>query len=134
MPRNTRWIRQSSRNAAVGPYLHTHTCTNQIKLHLQALPEVPFTAFTNVAKSLNLRNHRADTPFLCSSDEPAEYKNRGDLESDMGVRKACRFSRTLLGPCSGLEDREFGFTNGKPCVIVKLNRIVNFHPRVNAGF
>lgn len=64
-------------------------------------------------------------------EEPAEYKNRGELESDMGVRKACRFSRTVLGPCSGLEDREFGFKEGKPCVIVKLNRIVNFRPRVN---
>lgn len=66
----------------------------------------------------------------CSPDEPAEYRNRGELESDMGVRKACRFSRALLGPCSGLEDREFGFKEGKPCVIVKLNRIVNFTPRV----
>lgn len=68
------------------------------------------------------------------SDEPAEYKNRGDLESDMGVRKACRFSRALLGPCSGLEDAEFGFKDGKPCLIVKLNRIVNFRPRVMEGF
>uniref|UniRef100_A0A8D3DWL4 Sodium/potassium-transporting ATPase subunit beta n=1 Tax=Scophthalmus maximus TaxID=52904 RepID=A0A8D3DWL4_SCOMX len=62
-------------------------------------------------------------------EEPTEYKNRGDLESDVGVRKACRFSRSLLGPCSGIEDREFGFKEGKPCLIVKLNRIVNFRPR-----
>lgn len=72
---------------------------------------------------------------FCSPDEPSEYRNRGELESDIGVRKVCRFSRALLGPCSGLEDREFGFKEGKPCVIVKLNRIVNFRPKVNAiGF
>lgn len=63
-------------------------------------------------------------------DEPAEYKNRGDLESDVGIRKACRFPRSLLGPCSGIEDREFGFKEGKPCLIVKLNRIVNYRPKV----
>ncbi|XP_054479883.1 sodium/potassium-transporting ATPase subunit beta-1b [Anoplopoma fimbria] len=62
-------------------------------------------------------------------EEPAEYKHRGDLESDVGIRKACRFSRTWLGPCSGIEDRDFGFKEGKPCVIVKLNRIVNFRPK-----
>lgn len=63
-------------------------------------------------------------------EEPAEYKNRGDLESDVGIRKACRFSRAVLGPCSGIEDRDFGFKEGKPCLIVKLNRIVNFYPKV----
>ncbi|XP_056156899.1 sodium/potassium-transporting ATPase subunit beta-233-like [Lampris incognitus] len=62
-------------------------------------------------------------------EEPADYKNRGDLESDVGIRKACRFSRRLLGPCSGIQDREFGFKEGKPCIIVKLNRIVYFWPR-----
>ncbi|KAK5847970.1 hypothetical protein PBY51_017057 [Eleginops maclovinus] len=61
--------------------------------------------------------------------DPGEYKNRGELESDAGIRKACRFSRTQLGPCSGLEDPDFGFKEGKPCFIVKLNRIVNFRPK-----
>ncbi|KAM9835938.1 sodium/potassium-transporting ATPase subunit beta-1b [Aulostomus maculatus] len=62
-------------------------------------------------------------------DEPDEYKNRGDLEIDVGVRKACRFPRSVLGPCSGIEDPDFGFKQGKPCLIVKLNRIVNFRPK-----
>lgn len=65
--------------------------------------------------------------------DPADYKNRGDLESEVGARRACRFSRSLLGPCSGIEDREFGFRDGKPCIVVKLNRIVNFRPRPPAS-
>ncbi|KAM6893642.1 sodium/potassium-transporting ATPase subunit beta-1b [Xenentodon cancila] len=67
--------------------------------------------------------------FEDCGEEPGEYKHRGDLESDMGVRKACRFSRNLLGPCSGLQDTQFGFDQGKPCLIVKLNRIVNYRPK-----
>ncbi|XP_075999931.1 sodium/potassium-transporting ATPase subunit beta-1b [Genypterus blacodes] len=75
-------------------------------------------------------NQRDQMRYEDCGEEPGEYKNRGDLESEVGMRKACRFSRTLLGPCSGIEDREFGFKEGKPCIIVKLNRIVNFRPRV----
>lgn len=79
-------------------------------------------------------NFRKRNPLLVPLDQPADYKNRGDLDSDVGVRKACRFSRALLGPCSGLEDTEFGFKEGKPCLIVKLNRIVNYRPRVTLAF
>ncbi|KAJ0062393.1 hypothetical protein NL108_011007 [Boleophthalmus pectinirostris] len=69
------------------------------------------------------------TKFEDCGDVPADFKHRGDLESDVGTRRACKFPRSLLGPCSGIEDRNFGFADGKPCIIVKLNRIVNFRPR-----
>ncbi|KAM9358116.1 sodium/potassium-transporting ATPase subunit beta-1a [Symphorus nematophorus] len=60
---------------------------------------------------------------------PQPYKDRGSMETDTAQRKACRFSRSLLGSCSGLSDTSFGFKSGKPCLIVKLNRIVNFRPK-----
>lgn len=63
-------------------------------------------------------------------DTPAGYSERGSLENDQGKRQACRFSRAWLRECSGVDDPSFGFKDGKPCIIVKLNRIVNFRPRV----
>uniref|UniRef100_UPI0037E93318 sodium/potassium-transporting ATPase subunit beta-1a n=1 Tax=Semicossyphus pulcher TaxID=241346 RepID=UPI0037E93318 len=67
--------------------------------------------------------------FENCGETPQPYKERGDLESDLQKRKACRFSRSLLGKCSGDSDPSYGFKDGKPCIIVKLNRIVNFLPR-----
>ncbi|XP_018559984.1 sodium/potassium-transporting ATPase subunit beta-1b [Lates calcarifer] len=91
---------------------------------------LPYTkALRDFLAKYDDENQRDQMKFEDCGEEPADYKNRGDLESDVGVRKACRFSRTLLGPCSGIEDRDFGFKDGKPCLIVKLNRIVNFRPR-----
>ncbi|KAL7891215.1 hypothetical protein AOLI_G00006910 [Acnodon oligacanthus] len=73
------------------------------------------------------------TKYEDCGETPDAYKNRGELESDIGVRKACRFKKALLGACSGIEDNTFGFKDGKPCLIVKLNRIVNFRPRPPAS-
>lgn len=64
------------------------------------------------------------------ADVPKTYTDRGNLESDAGQRKACRFSKSLLSSCSGESDPTYGFSKGKPCIIVKLNRIVNYRPRV----
>ncbi|KAM9454683.1 sodium/potassium-transporting ATPase subunit beta-1b [Clarias gariepinus] len=72
---------------------------------------------------------RDQLKFEDCGEQPDGYKNRGDLESEIGIRKACRFRKDLLGPCSGTEDQYFGFSDGKPCLIIKLNRIVNFRPK-----
>jgi len=86
------------------------------------------TSMTNFLVKYNPDVQSKDLKFEdCPDVTPARM--RGDLDTDKGMRNACRFSRSLLEACSGESDPSFGFKEGKPCLIVKLNRIVNYIPR-----
>ncbi|XP_076012432.1 potassium-transporting ATPase subunit beta-like [Genypterus blacodes] len=41
---------------------------------------------------------------------------------------ACPFTQSMLGACSGLDDPSFGYNCSMPCVVIKMNRIINFLP------
>ncbi|KAK7877506.1 hypothetical protein WMY93_031846 [Mugilogobius chulae] len=43
-------------------------------------------------------------------------------------RKVCQFRRSLLRSCSGLTDPQFGFKDGRPCVLIRMNRVVGLKP------
>ncbi|KAJ8247019.1 hypothetical protein GJAV_G00257840 [Gymnothorax javanicus] len=68
--------------------------------------------------------------FEDCGETPRTYTDRGPLDNSQGGKKVCMFKRSWLDKCSGLEDQYFGFSQGKPCLIVKLNRIINFRPKV----
>ncbi|XP_062380196.1 protein ATP1B4 [Sardina pilchardus] len=51
-----------------------------------------------------------------------------DDKEESAERKACQFKRSWLGECSGVADRHFGYSQGKPCILLKMNRILGYLP------
>ncbi|XP_044145815.1 sodium/potassium-transporting ATPase subunit beta-3 [Bufo gargarizans] len=53
-------------------------------------------------------------------------------QEEVKEKKSCLFNRSSLGPCAGLEGNEyFGYNDGSPCVLVKMNRIIGLKPDGN---
>lgn len=55
----------------------------------------------------------------CTQDR---YFMQDDLE-ESAERKACQFKRSSLGDCSGLQDPHYGYSQGRPCVLLRMNRV-----------
>ncbi|KAM9845306.1 sodium/potassium-transporting ATPase subunit beta-3-like [Aulostomus maculatus] len=75
--------------------------------------------------------------FLRGYNDSVQEKNedcrRGDYflqdDSEEMPKKVCRFKRSSLSFCSGLSDLSFGYSDGKPCILLKMNRIIGLKPR-----
>lgn len=48
-------------------------------------------------------------------------------QDNEAAKKVCQFKRSVLHYCSGLRDPTFGYAAGKPCVIVRMNRVSEQH-------
>lgn len=63
--------------------------------------------------------------FTVHKPDPTQSPNQNP---DLVQRKVCQFKRSLLRSCSGLVDPSFGFRDGRPCVILRMNRVVGLKP------
>lgn len=44
-------------------------------------------------------------------------------QDEVEEKKVCQFKRSVLRQCSGLADSNFGYSEGQPCILVKMNRV-----------
>ncbi|XP_066570726.1 protein ATP1B4 [Amia ocellicauda] len=51
-----------------------------------------------------------------------------DDKEESAERKACQFKRSLLRNCSGETDPSFGYSEGKPCIFIRMNRVLGYLP------
>ncbi|XP_022618010.1 sodium/potassium-transporting ATPase subunit beta-2-like isoform X2 [Seriola dumerili] len=65
----------------------------------------------------------------CTPDQYFKQDDSGDVKNN--PKRSCQFNRTILEDCSGIEDRYYGYQSGKPCIIIKLNRVIGMLPGKN---
>ncbi|XP_065131805.1 sodium/potassium-transporting ATPase subunit beta-2a [Paramisgurnus dabryanus] len=62
----------------------------------------------------------------CTPDKYFIQEDSGEVRNN--PKRSCQFNRTMLGNCSGLTDRTYGYEEGQPCVLIKLNRVIGMLP------
>ncbi|XP_058037574.1 sodium/potassium-transporting ATPase subunit beta-2 [Ahaetulla prasina] len=63
--------------------------------------------------------------------QPGRYNEQPDNGVLNYPKRACQFNRTMLRDCSGLNDSTYGYQEGRPCILVKMNRVINFYAGAN---
>ncbi|XP_077074689.1 sodium/potassium-transporting ATPase subunit beta-2a [Siphateles boraxobius] len=62
----------------------------------------------------------------CTPDKYFIQEDSGEVRNN--PKRSCQFNRTILEDCSGITDRTYGYLEGKPCVLIKLNRVIGMTP------
>lgn len=64
---------------------------------------------------------QAQKNYECKPDQYFIQEDSGSLKNF--PKRSCQFKRSILEDCSGITDRYYGYNEGKPCIIIKLNRV-----------
>ncbi|XP_035289789.1 sodium/potassium-transporting ATPase subunit beta-2-like isoform X2 [Anguilla anguilla] len=69
---------------------------------------------------------QARTNVECPPDRYFLQEDSGEVRNN--PKRSCQFNRTSLQACSGITDRHYGYDAGKPCILIKLNRVIGLLP------
>uniref|UniRef100_A0A3B1JGG9 Sodium/potassium-transporting ATPase subunit beta n=1 Tax=Astyanax mexicanus TaxID=7994 RepID=A0A3B1JGG9_ASTMX len=64
--------------------------------------------------------------YACKPDQYFKQEDSDSVKNN--PKRSCQFRRSILEDCSGLTDRYYGYDEGKPCIIIKLNRVIGMLP------
>ncbi|KPP64630.1 sodium potassium enzyme subunit beta 2-like [Scleropages formosus] len=70
--------------------------------------------------------HQAETNKECTADHYFIQEDSGEVRNN--PKRSCQFNRTILEDCSGMKDRYYGYHDGKPCILIKFNRVIGLLP------
>ncbi|XP_016401487.1 sodium/potassium-transporting ATPase subunit beta-2-like isoform X2 [Sinocyclocheilus rhinocerous] len=69
---------------------------------------------------------QAQKNYECKPDQYFIQEDSGSLKNF--PKRSCQFKRSILEDCSGITDRYYGYDEGKPCIFIKLNRVISLLP------
>lgn len=71
-------------------------------------------------------SYQVQTNDNCPPDQYFIQEDSGEVRNN--PKRSCQFNRTMLADCSGVSDRSYGYSNGQPCILIKLNRVIGMLP------
>uniref|UniRef100_A0A2K5EDV3 Sodium/potassium-transporting ATPase subunit beta n=1 Tax=Aotus nancymaae TaxID=37293 RepID=A0A2K5EDV3_AOTNA len=100
------------------------TLNDEVPKYRDQIPSPGLMVFQNhMSDPTSYAGYIADVKkFLTTCPDGAVFEQKGL------VYVACQFPLLLLQVCSGMSDPGFGYSKGKPCILVKMNRIIGLKP------
>lgn len=71
-------------------------------------------------------SYQVQTNDECPPDQYFIQEDSGEVRNN--PKRSCQFNRTMLADCSGMSDRFYGYNQGQPCILIKLNRVIGMLP------